>query len=105
MSRMLHRFWDRLAAMPPIRRFCAKLSILAIVVFFVLFPNPYRMVLEIVHLSDVESLIQPNMPAMAEINAEIDKLTPPDATRQQQLKVVEKFVYQKIKYQYDWYLW
>jgi hypothetical protein len=102
---LLTRIWDRLAAMSNPRRRFAKLGILALVVFFVLFPNPYRLVLEIMHLCNVESLIQPSMPAMTEINAELDKLTPPDATRQQQFKIIEKFVYQKIKYQYDWYLW
>jgi predicted transglutaminase-like cysteine proteinase len=97
--------WNRLAQLRWWWRCPVKTALLAAVVLVVLFPHPVLFVRELQALRNDEPLIQPQMRAMAEINREIDKSLPESPTREQQFKAVERFVYQKIKYQYDWYNW
>jgi hypothetical protein len=102
---MISKAWDRLAALRWYLRWPAKLALFAVVLLLILFPRLDLLARELHNLRHTEELIQPDLPAMAEINREVDKLAPANATRQQEFKAVERFVYQRIKYQYDWYNW
>ncbi len=97
--------WDRLARAGFPGRVSLKLLLFGLVTLFVLYPHPVYLIKQVQHMADVESLIQPSLPAMAEINRAIDKLLPTNSTPQKEFQIVERFVYQKIKYQYDWYNW
>ncbi len=117
-----------------------KWTILAIVVFFVLFPNPAQFIRHLRHVSNFERMIEPNAPQFAVWEAELrDRLTkaadksrkrngqpavsPPmsadtgpttrpgdhewnDALSPKRVqKEVEKFTYEKVKYDWDWNVW
>ena len=97
--------WERLAKLRFHWRASLKLLLFGLVTLAALYPNPVLLVKQIQHLTDVESLIQPDLPAMAEINRDINKLLPTNATPQKEFQTVERYVHQKIKYQYDWYNW
>ena len=99
------QFWRWLDTQRPLKRAALKAALLAAVVLFALFPNPVLFVRQIAHLLDTESLIQPNLPAMAEINREIDQLIATNVPALTEFKAVERFVYRRITYQYDWHGW
>lgn len=99
------QFWRWLAARPPLKRAGLKLALLAAVVLFALYPNPVLLVRQVHHLLHMEQLIQPDLPAMREINREIDRLIETNAPALTELKAVERYVYRRIPYQYDWHGW
>jgi hypothetical protein len=99
------KLWHKLAKLPFGWRLLVKLLILAFVVLAVLFPHPVILVRELQHLRNPDALIQPDLPALKEISLEIDRLLATNTAPQAEFKVVERFVYQKIRYQYDWYNW
>lgn len=99
------QFWRWLEAQRPLKRAALKVAILAVVVLFALYPNPVLLVRQIGHLLDTESLIQPNLPAMPEINRDIDQMIATNTPALTEFKAVERFVYHRIVYQYDWHGW
>ncbi|MFM8469834.1 MAG: hypothetical protein ACKODH_07685 [Limisphaerales bacterium] len=94
-----------LAALPALRRVGMKAVLFGAVVLFALYPNPVLLVRQIAHLLDTESLIQPDLPAMPEINRAIDQLIATNSLPLTEFKAVERFVYRRIQYQYDWHGW
>ena len=52
-----------------------------------------------------DSLIETNVPFLAEINKKIDEQLKPDGTKKDELKAVERYVYREVKYGYDWDVW
>ena len=99
------QFWCWLENQRPLKRVSLKLALLAVVVLFTLYPNPVLLLRQLGHYLDTESLIQPHLPAMPEINREIDQLIATNAPALTELKAVERFVYRRIAYQYDWHGW
>lgn len=99
------QFWHWLATHRPLKRVSLKLALLAGVVLFALYPNPVLLVRQIGHLLDTESLIQPDLPAMPDINRAIDQLLATNTPALTEFKAVERFVYRRIAYQYDWHGW
>ncbi len=97
--------WNYVARLHWPWRCVFKVLVLAFVVLEALFPHPIFFARELQSLRNPEPLIQPDMPAMKEINAQIDQSLPASPTRQDQFKAIERFVYKNIKYQYDWYNW
>ena len=89
----------------PLKRAGLKLALFAFVVLFALYPNPVLLVRQISHLLDTESLIQPDLPAMPEINRAIDQMIATNTPPLAEFKAVERFVYRRIQYQYDWHGW
>lgn len=99
------QFGRWLATQRPLQRTALKVALLAGVVLFALYPNPVLLVRQIAHLLDTESLIQPDLPAMPAINREIDQLIATNVPPLTEFKAVERFVYRRIQYQYDWHGW
>lgn len=99
------RCWSWLAQQRPLKRVGLKLALLAAVGLFALYPNPVLLVRQIGHLLDLESLIQPDLPAMPEINRQIDRLIATNTVALTEFKAVERFVLRRISYQYDWHGW
>ncbi len=97
--------WHGLAQLPFAARLVIKLLLFLVVLVVVLFPHPVHLANQIRHLADTESLIQPGLPFIKEINREIDAALPPHPTPEQELKAVERFVYDAIPYAYDWHVW
>ena len=86
-------------------RWFVKLALFGTVVLFTLYPHPVLLVREIQHLSDVESLIQPDLPEIAEMSRAITAQLKPDVTRKEEIRAVERYVYEHIRYEYDWFNW
>lgn len=99
------QFWHWLATQRPLKRISLKLALLAVVVLFALYPNPVLLVRQVGHLLNMESLIQPDLPAMPGINRDIDQLLATNTPALTEFKAVERFVYRRIPYQYDWHGW
>ncbi|MEW6304167.1 MAG: hypothetical protein AB1705_11890 [Verrucomicrobiota bacterium] len=97
--------WSRLAQLRLGWRAAIKVALFALVLVAVLYPHPIFLAKQIGNLRNLEGLIQPDLPEMAQINQEIDKSLPDDCSPRQEYKAVERYVYQRIKYQYDWYNW
>ncbi len=99
------QFWQWLTALRPVKRAGLKLLMFAVVVLFALYPNPVLVVRQVSHLLNMEQLIQPDLPAMQEINRDIDQLIATNSPALTEFKAVERFVYRRIPYQYDWHGW
>ncbi len=99
------QFWRWLETQRPLKRVSLKVALLAGVVLFALYPNPVLLVRQVGHLLNMESLIQPDLPAMPEINRAIDQLLATNTPTLTEFKAVERFVYRRIAYQYDWHGW
>jgi hypothetical protein len=99
------QFWCWLEVQQPLKRAGLKLALLAAVVLFALYPNPALLVRQVHHLLHMEQLIQPDLPAMPEINRDIDRLIETNTPALTEFKAVERYVYRRIPYQYDWHGW
>jgi hypothetical protein len=97
--------WNRLAQLPFIWRLAVKGLLLFLIVLFVLFPHPGLLYKQIQHLRNVESLIQPDLPEIAEINRELDDQLGDGSSRAEEFKAVERYVYRNIAYKFDWFNW
>ncbi len=97
--------WAGLERMPWFWRVIAKGLLFLTVLVGVLYPHPVYLVRQVGHLRDTEALIQPDLPFIAEINREIDAKLPEHPTKAQELAAVERYVYQAIRYSYDWDIW
>lgn len=99
------RVWLWLAQLRAGWRWLVKGALLGAVVLFTLYPHPVLLVREIQHLSNIESLIQPGLPEIAEMNRTISAQLKPDATKRDEFRAVERFVNEHIRYEYDWFNW
>jgi hypothetical protein len=97
--------WKKLANLRLIWRALLKIVILGCVLFAVLYPNPVLFFKQIQNFLDMESLIQTNFNEIDVINREIDAVLPPDADREQELHTIQHYVYEHIRYEYDWENW
>lgn len=86
-------------------RWLVKGALLGAVILFTLYPHPVLLVRGVQHLGDVESLIQPDLPEIAEMNRAITAQLKPDATKKEEFRAVERYVYEHIRYEYDWFNW
>lgn len=97
--------WMHLARLPLVWRWLVKWILFGIVTLFTLFPRPDLLLAHIRHLGNVEALIQPNLPQIAEINRELDAGLKAGATRKEEFRAVEACVHRRIPYAYDWFNW
>lgn len=99
------QFWRWLETQRPPKRGGLKLALFAVIVLFALYPNPVLLVRQLGHYLDTESLIQPDLPAMPAINHDIDQFLATNTAALTEFKAVERFVYRRVAYQYDWHGW
>jgi hypothetical protein len=86
-------------------RIPAKCLILSVVVLFVCYPNPILLIRNLERWHDPNALIQPDAPALDPWHAEIKVALEGIETGPAALKIVQRFVYQKIPYAFDWETW
>ena len=102
--------------------------VLLTVTFFALFPNPVQFVRHLTHLSDMNAMIEPDAPGLSAWDEEFfDHLekrkkellqsgfsgadeeqatSPPKELSARQVQgEVERFVYEKVQYAWDWDVW
>lgn len=97
--------WRRVHGWPIWVRCPLKLGAFVLVVALVLFPKVWLLPAYVHRLRDMNSVLQPNLPALAEYEQTVrararDKLAAPDM-----LRVVEQVVYERIPYAWDWDVW
>ncbi len=86
-------------------RFPVKWAIFTLTVLGVCFPYPHILVRHVQHWSDPQSLVEPDAPGIVEMVSELQPQLRPELSARETLKVVERFVYKKIDYAYDWETW
>ncbi len=82
-----------------------KWFVLAITLLAVCFPNPVRLVRHLRHWQDPNALIEPDAPAIQPFVKELRPRLEGDLPPREALKRVERFVYEKIPYEWDWNTW
>ncbi len=102
---MLCVLWERLARIHLVWRLLVKIGMFMVTLFFVLNPHPVLFMKQLPRYADMESLIQTDFQGLETINRDIDAMLPPGADQKQELAVVQKYVYQHIRYTYDWDNW
>jgi len=97
--------WYRLAQLRPLAQLLIKILLFGLILFAVCFPYPGRFLRQLQHYRNTEELIQTDFNGIDSINAEIDSLLAGDSSVQREIKIIQWYVYHKIRYQNDWDLW
>lgn len=86
-----------------------KWLVLAVVVLFVLFPDPRLLARNVRHISNLDAMIDAKNPDLQKWVTEFDQyeasLMPVPTQPVQKQRAVEKFVYAHVPYQWDWELY
>ena len=107
-----------------------KLLIFGAVTLFTLFPNPFQLTRHLTHVTNLEQMVQPNAPELTSMEGELlarlnaanqassqparqpatalllsEGSTPPACAPRVALREVEKFVLEKVPYDWDWNVW
>ncbi len=101
----IHSPWYRLARLRPLPQALIKILLFGLILFAVCFPHPGRFLKQLRHYRHVDSLIQTDFKGLDSINAAIDSLLAGDSSTQRELKIIQWYIYHKIRYQNDWDLW
>lgn len=99
---------DRLLILNRLRwyvRLPAKWLILGLTLLAVCFPDPDLLVRHIRHWSNPNALIEPNAACLQPFVDELSPRMGDPASPQEALKLVERYVREKIKYEWDWDNW
>lgn len=101
--------WQRLQLAPRRARWPIKWTILLVVTFFVLYPNPVLFVRHLQHLRRVHALSDPDQPVLAELGRRFDahilEHGGDPANPKHQISSVQDFVNSAVPYGYDWEVW
>ena len=82
-----------------------KCAVFAMTVLLVCFPNPRRLMRHIQHYRDPSALIEPNAKSIEPWVQELAPKLSDDIEPREALKRVERFVYDKVPYEWDWNTW
>ncbi len=82
-----------------------KWAIFGLTLLAVCFPYPTRLARHLDHWRDLDALVDPDAPALGPLVDELRPLMTDDLTGKEALKRVERFVYQKVPYDWDWNTW
>lgn len=97
--------WDAVGRWRPAARRSAKAAAFAAILFFALFPYPHQFVRQVGRWIAFDALIDPAFVGVDEANAAIDAMLGDDAPPMRELAVVQRYVYDRIAYDYDWDNW
>ena len=87
------------------KRIFVKIILLFFVVVVIHYPNPYLLIKQISHFTNVESLINEKLPDIDGINNSINERLKKDHTKKAKYYAVQQFVYRNIHYKDDWVNW
>ena len=94
-----------LNTLPWYTRLPIKWALLGLTVFLVCFPYPNLFVRHLRHWKNPNALIEPGAPALQPWVEELRPELPADLPPREALKRVERFVYEKVPYDWDWNTW
>jgi hypothetical protein len=86
-------------------RLPVKWAVFALTVLAVCFPYPRLLIRHVQHWRDPNALIEPYAPAIQPLVEELGQRLSDDLAPHEALKRVERFVYDKIEYEWDWNTW
>lgn len=99
---------EKLLALNKLRwpiRLPVKWAVFALSGLIVCFPYPARLIRHVQHWKDPHRLIEPNAPALQPLVQELAPILREKHTPRKALKAVQRFVYKKIPYEWDWNTW
>lgn len=99
--RLWRRFHERSAW---IRR-PLKLLVFVVGTGLVLYPKPWLLPTWIERIRNVDAMIEPQHPGLAPFEAEIKETVKPGADAGSVLQAVQKVVYKRVPYAWDWDVW
>ncbi|MFH1746657.1 MAG: hypothetical protein ABIG44_06385 [Planctomycetota bacterium] len=105
MTRQISNWWRILHSWAWWRRWILKWVVLLIVVGVVLYPKLWLLPRQINRLRNVNAVLQPDLPALHELEQAARQAAGPDPTPQVMLAVVQKVVYRHVPYAWDWEVW
>lgn len=82
-----------------------KWAVFGLALFAVQFPYPVRFVQHLRHWRDPNAMIQPDAEALRPLVEEVRDQITTDMSPLDAQKVVEKYVYRRIPYEWDWINW
>lgn len=97
--------WTRLQELHWLVRWPIKWALLLATLFVVSFPDPRLFVRHVQHWQDPSALIDPALPQLQPWVHEVNQRLKPDMQPPKVLKAVERFVYAKLEYKFDWEVW
>jgi hypothetical protein len=97
--------WTRLQNSSWHFRWPIKWVLLAATVFAVSFPDPRLFVRHVRHWRDPKAMIDPDLPELQPWVEEVRTSLKPEMPPPKVLKTVERFVYRKVPYRFDWVTW
>ena len=86
-------------------RLPSKWAIFGLTLLIVCFPYPARLVRHLDHWRDLNALVEPDAVSLRPLVEELRPQMTADVTGKEAIKRVERFVYQKIPYDWDWNTW
>ncbi len=101
----MKRLYQRLNRAPWPIRWSIKSAIFVIISFFVCFPYPIRFVTHVQRWRNPNALIEPQSPALDALFQELQPSLDSEKDDAKILALVERFVYSKIEYAWDWDTW
>lgn len=82
-----------------------KWAVFGLTMLAVCFPYPHRLIGHVRHWRDPNALVEPDAPALQPLIEELRSRLSADLLPEETLKRVERFVYEKIEYEWDWNTW
>ena len=101
----LTTYWHQMHRWPRRVRWPLKAAFLALTVCLALYPKVWLIPTWLVRLRDLNSVLDPNYPALAPLEARVVAEVGPDAPLTAVLTPVERAVYERIPYAFDWDTW
>ena len=101
----VQRYFTALNAMHGLPRLSIKSGIFLLTLLFVLFPNPFLLFKQIDHFNNPEQCIETEFNGVDAALRGIDSLAGDAPDSAAVLLAVEQFVYNRVKYAYDWHSW
>lgn len=102
---MIRRSWRALNRWPWYGRCPFKTLLFLAVVFFTLYPKFWLLPRTIERYRDMNSVLDPTYPALAPLEEQVRGALPAGADARTTLVAVQKAVYQRIPYAWDWEVW
>ncbi len=96
---------QRVHRIHPLIRWPTKLILFVLITALVLFPKWWLVPTWIERLQNLNSVIDATHPALVQLEQKVREKVPPDAAPAALLEIVEKVVYERIPYAWDWDTW
>ena len=97
--------WNRLDNLRWFLRWPVKWLVFGATVFLVSFPDPRLFVRHVRHWQDPNAMIDPDLPELQPWVKEVRDRLKPDMQPRKVLRTVERLVYEKVEYAFDWDTW